>query len=624
MLSRRRAPDEPPLMVVVDEAHHFRNRGTNRRNTLASKADAPMLLLTATPVTNTLDDLWALFELFLADHDVQSMFGWNLATARRLAEDGHWDPVELLRELTVRRVAPPDSVGFGSRPSAHLEIVPYQPSAEEQWLWANLERELRSLTLFDDAEDWPKPLFIEHVLRRWESGPHALLQTLSDLHDYAERKLEAALVGRQLDRAGFREIFGAAPQQHVFPFVYAVASSPDPVGPIALREAVHDLAGLRTRAEVVCEAGLGRDEVILGLARDGKLLIFTSYRRAAEGLYELLVTQLGPSARVGLITGSQARATGLGRVPASEVLRRFSPGSHATTLRPHETLQALVATDCVSEGVNLQDCGRVVLADLPYTPVAIEQRVGRLLRPGGPHDHVSVYLPRPVNWVDSLGMRRRLSEKVGAARGAGVQPSEVLCGGGFNPFDTLTTLEHSALMASSASDPSLPPAAKLVADPDAWLVLATIGDRPWLFAVSEVQIGPVLRDLAWSSEQLTRCAVPVQVRDALQRRSRLLRASLAAPAPLELDAPEVAAWRQLIDAAGVLRLTDEQLAELRERLLQRQRLGVRRQLATLVSANSAPRLLRYVGRLSKPRTEAPVSLVSCLGVRVEQGGKSGV
>lgn len=598
-LSRGAIPDEAPLFVVIDEAHRFRNPATRRRRTLSHAADAPMLLVTATPVANSMRDLWNLLRLFLDDEDARQAFGWDLDTAEQLANERRWDPAELVREVTVRRTSPPAEAGFGRRPSVALEVVGYDPTDDEAWLWTNLEPSVRQLHLIDEADDWPTGLFVEHVLRRWESGPDALGETLRELHGFAVRRLRAARQGRSLDRRTFREIFGAQPQQEVFPFLYPTSCSTPSSAAIA--HDVEVLANLIGRVDLICRGETGRDAALVELARRvSSLLVFTSYKSSAHGLFDRFARDLGVNARVGLVTGDGARATGLGRTSPSDVLRRFAPTAHHVELRDHERLDVLVATDCIAEGVNLQDCGHVVLADLPYSPLGVEQRIGRLLRPGSPHEQVHAYLCRPTNWNDSLGMRRRLQSKLQAAHRVGFNTSH-------SPFAALTALDELARLAEVGI--TLPAAATLTEAPTIWLVLADVDGRPWFFALGgDVDFASALAELVWDNRRARACDVPSIVTSTLQARESFLRAAVSAPTPLELDAPEARAWRLLVDA-GV-----DDLDAIRPRLLRRQRLSARRQLERLVETRSSARLARYVRTLRAPEPAPSIRLVAALGI----------
>jgi superfamily II DNA or RNA helicase len=428
-LSRRSADwgTPEPSVVIVDEAHRFRNPRANRSEELAElAARATVVLLTATPVCNSIWDLYHLLSLFLAEDDLRGQVGWDLREAFDRAEASEAelavDLTEIVEQVVVRRTHPPSESGFGRRPSTSLKTLPYEPGCAEAWIWGHLESALRDMTFEAMAESWPRQLFVEHMLRCWESGPHALHDTLERLLEYHRRWLEADANGRSLSRQRFRDLFGrggGGMTQEVFPFLYdSEASSGEPEGVRADRAILEELVD---RAASALEEGRGATDAIVDLIDDSerKVLVFTRYRRAARGLFKAVRERVGHRTGVGLVTGGGAEVTGLGRTSTDEALRRFAPGAQHHRLPTHQQLSVLVSTDCLSEGVNLQDCGCVVMADLPYSPLVVEQRIGRLLRPGGPHDRVDVYLPRPEGWTDTLGLRRNLRRKLGHARRTG-------------------------------------------------------------------------------------------------------------------------------------------------------------------------------------------------------------
>ena len=420
--------DVEPGALIVDEAHRFRNPKANRSQRLARlTAVAPAVMATATPVCNSVWDLYHIASFFLAEHDLRSRVGYDLRDAFTRAEAGDFDLTELVERIVIRRTKPPSRGQFGQRPSVKLEMLPYRADDGEAWIWQNLEHELRELSFDACSERWPRELFIEYTLRRWESGPDALLETFEGLVEYHRHWLEAHRHGRSLDREEFRRLFGRETfRQEVFPFLFPESrdeAGGASVGAGAVRADLERLERLAKRVRRVVEKERGSVGAIVELARDvdDKLLVFTRFRRAAAGIFDSLRKELGCD-RLALANGKTARATGLGRCSIDEILRRFAPDSYGgEDLAEHQQLRVLVATDCLSEGVNLQDCGRVVLADLPYSALVIEQRIGRLVRPGSPYDAVRVYLPRPKNWTDTLGLRRRLRKKLGHARLSGTE-----------------------------------------------------------------------------------------------------------------------------------------------------------------------------------------------------------
>ncbi|MDQ4080029.1 MAG: hypothetical protein M3125_04655, partial [Gemmatimonadota bacterium] len=81
-----------------------------------------------------------------------------------------------------------------------------------------------------------------------------------------------------------------------------------------------------------------------------------------------------------------------------------------------ERIDVLIATDFLSEGVNLQDASVVVHLDLPWTPARLEQRVGRSRRLGAPHAVTTVYLMSPPAPSETLlRQEQRLHAKMQTA-----------------------------------------------------------------------------------------------------------------------------------------------------------------------------------------------------------------
>ncbi len=123
-----------------------------------------------------------------------------------------------------------------------------------------------------------------------------------------------------------------------------------------------------------------------------KVLIFTAFSETAQYLYEHLAAHIKEKygLNVAMVTGDiEARSTL--KLPTREkldfnkVLTLFSPISkEREALYPHldETIDVLIATDCISEGQNLQDCDYLLNYDIHWNPVRIIQRFGRIDRIG--------------------------------------------------------------------------------------------------------------------------------------------------------------------------------------------------------------------------------------------------
>lgn len=128
-----------------------------------------------------------------------------------------------------------------------------------------------------------------------------------------------------------------------------------------------------------------------------KMLIFTAYKDTAEYLYRNICDM---GYRVACVTGTSVQANQRGLLHSKEdVLRSFAPIGQE--LKPSANpLQILIATDCISEGQNLQDCDMVVNYDIHWNPVRLTQRNGRINRIGSPHEKITIVNYWPMQDID--------------------------------------------------------------------------------------------------------------------------------------------------------------------------------------------------------------------------------
>jgi hypothetical protein len=152
-----------------------------------------------------------------------------------------------------------------------------------------------------------------------------------------------------------------------------------------------------------------------------KLLIFTAFADTAEYLYRELVPALRRDDRraIALVTGGGGPKTTLGRgYDYNAILTLFSPRSKrkAMTARlknePRD-IDILIATDCISEGQNLQDCDTVVNYDIHWNPVRIIQRFGRVDRIGSQNDRIQLvnYWP-DIDLDDYINLKDRVEGRM--------------------------------------------------------------------------------------------------------------------------------------------------------------------------------------------------------------------
>ena len=128
-----------------------------------------------------------------------------------------------------------------------------------------------------------------------------------------------------------------------------------------------------------------------------KILIFTAFAETADYLYDLVSYYAWHTygLHTAVITGSvEGRSTVKGmKCDLNRVLSAFSPMSKDKDLLypdMHEEIDILIATDCISEGQNLQDCDYVINYDIHWNPVRIIQRFGRIDRIGSKNKYIQL------------------------------------------------------------------------------------------------------------------------------------------------------------------------------------------------------------------------------------------
>jgi SNF2 family DNA or RNA helicase len=300
-------------VVVVDEAHRVRNQRSASGRLARDLRARHLLLLTATPVENRLEDLFQLVSLVSPG---------LLGTA-----------AEFRRQYAVK--------GSGD---AAVPVV------------RNVKR-LQSRT---------REVMVRH--RRSEVAlilPQRLAETVKVHLPEAEARLYAEVAERIRVKGR-----GATPavRMSLRSLARLAGSSPAALAPRLARTGWHDLADraeaiTRSRKEEVLVERVGRH-----LERGEKVIVFTAFVPTLERLATALEA-----------TGVEVARYhgGLARTAKDAAVQRFAAD-----------VPVLVSTEAAGEGRNLQFCHAMVNMDLPWNPMQIEQRIGRLHRIGQRHDVV--------------------------------------------------------------------------------------------------------------------------------------------------------------------------------------------------------------------------------------------
>lgn len=153
--------------------------------------------------------------------------------------------------------------------------------------------------------------------------------------------------------------------------------------------------------------------------RGEKVLLFSEFSDTVESYFQQMLAD--PSIQgtgIGMIHGGVSRINYDVR-SKQDVLGRFSPQSKAYELVDENEIAVLLGTDAISTGQNLQDANHIITIELPYNPMRLEQRIGRIDRPKSNGENAIYVYAFPSEEV--IGAELKLSERFeGKARGASV------------------------------------------------------------------------------------------------------------------------------------------------------------------------------------------------------------
>ena len=310
-------------MVIIDEAHHLRNRNTQLWRFASELQKQFILLLTATPVQNNLEELFNLVTLLEPGLlSTARQFQKHFVDRRDKLTPRHVDELHnLLAEVMVRNRRSTVGLQF-TRRFAHTERVALTP--EERQLYDAITALVR-----------------QHL--RQPGGKGSLTRMALVLLQMALGSSSAAAASMLENLAESNSL--AAP----------------------LRQTLGDLA-----EQASLQSTSSKTDRLLRLLGEypDKIVLFTQFR-ATQALLERRLVGMGHA--VSVFHG------GLTRMQKEAAIERFRGPA-----------RILVATEAGSEGRNLQFAHAVCNFDLPWNPMKIEQRIGRLSRIGQTHD-VSVF-----------------------------------------------------------------------------------------------------------------------------------------------------------------------------------------------------------------------------------------
>jgi adenine-specific DNA-methyltransferase len=434
-------------LVVIDEAHRLRNvYKTSNKIARAIKdvlAHAPKLLLTATPLQNSLMELYGLVS-FIDDYIFGDIKSYKNQFARLTSEINFDDlkaRIAPICKRTLRRQVL-EYIKYTNRIPITQEFI---PTKDETVLYDLVSEYLRR----DNLQALPasQRTLMTLVLRKLlASSTFAIAGALDSIVLRLKAKVRAGLkpapttdvpVEDELadDFETLDEIRDEWEEDE-----YEERLTKDDLDTIQLE--IIDLEAFRDLAVSITENAKGRSLIQAlkagfskaeALGANKKAIIFTESRRTQNYLVSVL-SETEHQGKIVLFNGSNTddqskqiyqqwheRHQGSDRISGSKSADMRS----ALVDYFKEEAHIMIATEAAAEGINLQFCSLVVNYDLPWNPQRIEQRIGRCHRYGQKHDVVVVNFLNRNNAADQR-VYELLAEKFALFSGVFGASDEVL------------------------------------------------------------------------------------------------------------------------------------------------------------------------------------------------------
>ncbi len=420
-------------LVVVDEAHRLRNvykPGNKIANAIkVAIADRPKTLLTATPLQNSLLELYGLVSI-IDEFTFGDLRSFRSQFTRMNSPDDYRalrDRIRPICQRTLRRQVLP----YVSYTNRHAMVQEFIPNDDEQRLYVLVSEYLQSERLY--ALPASQRQLMTLILRKLlASSSYAISDTLLGLANKLEA-VERAQAALDAPPAELADNFETLPEiedewlEDDFDGEPAQAQAPQQLSPeqrAELRLEKEKLRDFHELAKSIRENSKG--EVLLTALRKGfeaahrardehqngslqqKAIIFTESRRTQDYLYRLLDSSEF-AGKIVLFNGTN------GDPKSGDIYKEWQErhkGTDLITGSPTADKRAaivdyfrdeasiMIATEAAAEGINLQFCNLVVNFDMPWNPQRIEQRIGRCHRYGQKYDVVVVNFLNRANAAD--------------------------------------------------------------------------------------------------------------------------------------------------------------------------------------------------------------------------------
>lgn len=407
----RRFPQVQWDFIIIDEAHNLRNvfHGTKRAKRLYDLSKGiPKILLTATPLQNSLTDLHG-----LVSYIDPRIFGPEKIFNRRFVEGQ--DYTELKEELApvLYRTLRKDVGRYMAFKKRTCLTVDFHLSHEETNLYERVNAFLKRKTLYSIPSN-NNGLIILVIRKLMASSSFALIETFEVLKTRLEKLYQGTKSSKAQD--GF-DLFWEFLEDEIDEFDFEEIDEADiEVKKQEIQDeitAVNEIIAAATRITSNAKISALKTAISTAFSQQAqrgipqKVVVFTESKRTQKYIAEELRKDGYSEEDILLFNGdfddsmtktiyNAWRAKNFG----GHDYGRSVEYKHAIVDYFKENARILIVTDAGSEGLNLQFCNTVINYDLPWNPQKIEQRIGRCHRYGQRYDVVAINLLNTDNAAD--------------------------------------------------------------------------------------------------------------------------------------------------------------------------------------------------------------------------------
>lgn len=405
-------------LATCDEAQKLRSVYRNAKIAVSIKnslESVPKLLLTATPLQNTLLELYGLVSIIdpYTFGDIQS-FKSQFVRVNEEDTPNYDDLKERLSKICKRTLRKQvlEYIKYTNRIPLTQEFT---PTKEEQELYDKVSAYLQKPVLYalPSAQRHLMTLILRRLLA---SSTFALTGTLRGLSSKLHKALEFGNLKESSDyiKRSFNDMDELSEELEDTEDDDTTLTEEDE---LAIKDEIKDLneyaqisesIKINAKGEVLQKAIENGFKKLEELGAPKKALIFTEFRRTQDYLYELL-SKTKYKDKIVLFNGSNTdelsnriyidwlkKYEGTDKISGSKTADRRA----AIVDYFKDEASIMIATEAAAEGINLQFCSLVVNYDLPWNPQRIEQRIGRCHRYGQNYDVVVVNFLNNKNAAD--------------------------------------------------------------------------------------------------------------------------------------------------------------------------------------------------------------------------------